>query len=98
MHKGLDIAAPIGTPIYAPVAGRVIRAGSATGYGLAVYIQHDDGSVSVYGHIDDFFVTAGERISAGQLIAEVGNRGQSTGPHLHFQVNTTDYTPGRSTR
>lgn len=88
MHKGLDIAAPIGTPIYAPVAGRVIRAGSATGYGLAVYIQHDDGSVSVYGHIDGFFVTAGERVSAGQLIAQVGNRGQSTGPHLHFQVNT----------
>jgi murein DD-endopeptidase MepM/ murein hydrolase activator NlpD len=88
MHNGVDIAAPTGTPIYAPAAGRVVRAGTATGYGLAVYIRHDDGSVSVYGHINDYFVAAGQRVSAGQVIAEVGNRGESTGPHLHFQINT----------
>ncbi|WP_171058156.1 peptidoglycan DD-metalloendopeptidase family protein [Modestobacter altitudinis] len=88
MHNGVDIAAPIGTPIYAPAAGRVVRAGTATGYGLAVYIQHDDGSVTVYGHINDYFVSVGQRVSAGEVIAEVGNRGESTGPHLHFQVNT----------
>ncbi|WP_085984735.1 M23 family metallopeptidase [Modestobacter italicus] len=88
MHNAVDIAAPMGTPIYAPASGRVVRAGTATGYGLAVYIQHDDGSVTVYGHINDYFVSVGQRVSAGEVIAEVGNRGQSTGPHLHFQVNT----------
>ena len=88
MHSGIDIAAPTGTPIYAPAAGRVVRAGAASGYGLAVYIEHADGSVTVYGHINDYFVQAGERVSAGDVIAEVGNTGQSTGPHLHFQVNT----------
>ena len=88
MHSGLDIAAPTGTPIYAPAAGRVVRAGAASGYGLAVYIEHADGSVTVYGHINDYFVTSGQRVTAGELIAEVGNTGQSTGPHLHFQVNT----------
>ncbi|MFQ1004412.1 peptidoglycan DD-metalloendopeptidase family protein [Modestobacter sp. SSW1-42] len=94
MHNGVDIAAPIGTPIYAAAAGRVVRAGEASGYGLAVYLQHDDGSVSVYGHINDYFVTAGQRVSAGTVIAEVGNKGQSTGPHLHFQVNTAGLHTG----
>ena len=96
MHYGIDIAAPIGTPIYSPLAGRVLRAGSATGFGLAVYIQHDDGSVTVYGHINDYFVTAGQRVSAGEVIAEVGNRGQSTGPHLHFEVHTAGMYQGRT--
>lgn len=96
MHNGVDIAAPIGTPIYAPAAGRVVRAGSATGFGLAVYIQHDDGSVTVYGHINDYFVTTGERVAAGQLIAEVGNRGQSTGPHVHVEVHSQGMYQGRT--
>ncbi|NEK96510.1 peptidoglycan DD-metalloendopeptidase family protein [Modestobacter muralis] len=94
MHNGVDIAAPIGTPIYAPAAGKVVRVGEASGYGLAVYLQHDDGSVSVYGHINDYFVSAGQRVSAGTVIAEVGNKGQSTGPHLHFQVNTAGLHAG----
>lgn len=96
MHNGVDIAAPIGTPIYAPAAGRVVRAGAATGFGLAVYIQHDDGTVTVYGHINDYFVTTGERVSAGQLIAEVGNRGQSTGPHVHVEVHSQGMYQGRT--
>ncbi|GAA3164482.1 hypothetical protein GCM10010531_15930 [Blastococcus jejuensis] len=96
MHYGIDIAAPTGTPIYSPMAGRVVRAGPATGFGLAVYIQHDDGSVTVYGHINDYFVTAGQRVSAGEVIAEVGNRGQSTGPHLHFEVHTRGMYQGRT--
>jgi murein DD-endopeptidase MepM/ murein hydrolase activator NlpD len=86
-HYGLDIAAPIGTPVYAATAGVVQRAGSATGFGLAVYIRGDDGAVTVYGHVNEYYVSAGERVSAGELIAEVGNRGQSTGPHLHFEVH-----------
>jgi murein DD-endopeptidase MepM/ murein hydrolase activator NlpD len=83
----VDIAAPIGTPVYAATAGVVQRAGSATGFGLAVYIRGDDGAVTVYGHVNEYYVAAGERVSAGEQIAEVGNRGQSTGPHLHFEVH-----------
>jgi murein DD-endopeptidase MepM/ murein hydrolase activator NlpD len=86
-HFGVDIAAPIGTPIYAATSGVVQRAGSATGFGLAVYVLGDDGAVTVYGHVNEYYVTAGERVSAGEQIAEVGNRGQSTGPHLHFEVH-----------
>jgi len=86
-HYGVDIAAPIGTPVYAATAGVVQRAGSATGFGLAVYIRGNDGAVTVYGHVNRYFVTAGERVAVGEEIAEVGNRGQSTGPHLHFEVH-----------
>ncbi len=88
MHYGIDIAAPIGTPIYTPEAGRVLMAGPASGFGLAVYIQHADGTITVYGHINDYFVAAGQQVRAGQQVAEVGNTGQSTGPHLHFEVQT----------
>jgi murein DD-endopeptidase MepM/ murein hydrolase activator NlpD len=87
LHGGVDIAAPIGTPIYAATSGVVRRAGAATGFGLAVYILGDDGAVTVYGHVNRYFVSVGERVSAGEQIAEVGNRGQSTGPHLHFEVH-----------
>jgi murein DD-endopeptidase MepM/ murein hydrolase activator NlpD len=86
-HYGVDIAAPIGTPVYAATAGVVQRAGTATGFGYAVYIRGDDGAVTVYGHVNAYYVSAGERVSAGEQIAEVGNRGQSTGPHLHFEVH-----------
>ena len=55
---------------------------------MAVYVQHPDGSITVYGHINDYFVRAGQQVQAGQQIAEVGNTGQSTGPHLHFEVHT----------
>jgi murein DD-endopeptidase MepM/ murein hydrolase activator NlpD len=86
-HFGVDIAAPIGTPIYAATAGTVERAGPATGFGLAVYVRGDDGAVTVYGHVNQYYVATGERVRAGDQIAEVGNRGQSTGPHLHFEVH-----------
>ncbi|MGW4367405.1 M23 family metallopeptidase [Nocardia takedensis] len=85
-HNGIDIAGPIGTPIYAVAAGTVIDAGPAQGFGLWVRIRHDDGSISVYGHMYDFFVSVGERVPAGMQIARMGNRGDSTGPHLHFEV------------
>jgi murein DD-endopeptidase MepM/ murein hydrolase activator NlpD len=86
-HYGVDIANSIGTPIYATTSGVVRRAGPATGFGQAVYILGDDGYVTVYGHVNRYFVSAGERVSAGEQIAEIGNRGQSTGPHLHFEVH-----------
>ncbi|WP_375154331.1 M23 family metallopeptidase [Nocardia cyriacigeorgica] len=85
-HNGIDVAGPIGTPIYAVANGIVIDAGPAQGFGLWVRIRHDDGSISVYGHMYDFFVSVGERVPAGMQIARMGNRGDSTGPHLHFEV------------
>lgn len=87
-HNGIDIAAPVGTPIFAPDDGVVLQAGPANGFGLAVYIQHPDGTITVYGHINQYFVTAGQTVTAGQQIAEVGNRGQVTGPHLHIETHT----------
>jgi murein DD-endopeptidase MepM/ murein hydrolase activator NlpD len=86
-HLGVDIAAPIGTPIYAATSGTIARSGPATGFGLAVYLQGSNGVTTVYGHVNRTFVQAGDRVTAGQQIAEVGNRGQSTGPHLHFEVH-----------
>ena len=85
-HYGLDIANKIGTPIFAVADGVVEKAGPASGFGLWVVVRHDDGSRSVYGHINQAFVAAGDRVSAGDRVAEVGNRGQSTGPHLHLEI------------
>jgi murein DD-endopeptidase MepM/ murein hydrolase activator NlpD len=86
MHYGIDIAGPIGDPIYAAADGVVIEAGPASGFGLWVRIEHADGTVTVYGHMNSFSVQKGQKVTAGEKIAEVGNRGFSTGPHLHFEV------------
>jgi murein DD-endopeptidase MepM/ murein hydrolase activator NlpD len=87
LHAGIDLAAPMQTPEYAAVDGIVLEAGPASGYGLAVYIQHENGDVTVYGHMDSILVQAGQVVRAGDTIALLGNRGQSTGPHLHFEVH-----------
>lgn len=87
-HQGIDIANTIGTPIVSVAAGKVISAGPAQGFGLWVRIRHDDGTVTTYGHNNSNLVSVGERVTAGQTIATVGNRGQSTGPHLHFEVTS----------
>ncbi|TQN44318.1 peptidase M23-like protein [Blastococcus colisei] len=86
-HYGIDLAAPMRTPEYAAGDGVVLRAGPASGFGLAVYILHENGDVTVYGHMDSILVEPGEYVDAGQTIALLGNRGQSTGPHLHFEVH-----------
>jgi murein DD-endopeptidase MepM/ murein hydrolase activator NlpD len=86
MHEGIDLAAPIGTPIYAMTDGVVEESGPASGFGLWVVLRHPDGTRTVYGHVNRIFVDQGERVKAGEEIAEVGNRGHSTGPHLHFEV------------
>jgi murein DD-endopeptidase MepM/ murein hydrolase activator NlpD len=88
VHQGLDIAAPIGTPIRVPLGGTVIDSGPARGFGLWVRVRHDDGTITVYGHINRSLVKVGQKVAAGEEIAEVGNRGQSTGPHLHIEVIT----------
>ena len=85
-HYGIDLAAPMLTPEYAAMDGVVLRAGAASGYGLAVYILHENGDVTVYGHMEKITVEPGQYVEAGDTIALVGNRGQSTGPHLHFEV------------
>lgn len=87
MHYGLDLAAPLGTPIYAASDGVVLKAGRASGYGNAVYIQDADGNVHVYGHMRYYNVAAGDIVRAGDQIAKVGNEGQSTGPHVHYQIH-----------
>jgi len=87
VHAGIDLAAPMRTPEYAVMDGVVLEAGPASGYGLAVYIQHDSGDVTVYGHMDEILVEPGQVVGAGDTIALLGNRGQSTGPHLHFEVH-----------
>jgi murein DD-endopeptidase MepM/ murein hydrolase activator NlpD len=86
LHGGIDLAAPIGTPIYAVSDGVVIDAGPAAGFGMWVKLRHADGTVSLYGHVNTATVNIGERVMAGDQIATVGNRGDSTGPHLHFEV------------
>ncbi|WP_052345339.1 M23 family metallopeptidase [Thermocrispum municipale] len=86
MHRGIDIANATGTPIRAVADGTVIEAGPAGGFGLWVRIRHDDGTVTVYGHMWEYSVHAGQRVHAGQQIATVGSNGHSTGPHLHFEV------------
>lgn len=88
MHWGIDIAAPMYTPIYAAGDGVVIRAGEASGFGLAVYIEHANGDVTVYGHMEVITAEAGQSVAGGELIAKVGSRGFSTGPHLHFEVHS----------
>jgi murein DD-endopeptidase MepM/ murein hydrolase activator NlpD len=87
-HQGIDIAAPIGTPIRAPLAGTVIESGPASGFGMWVQVRHADGTVTTYGHINRSLVRVGQEVAAGEVIAEVGNRGRSTGPHLHIEVET----------
>jgi hypothetical protein len=87
MHYGLDLAAPLGTPIYAAADGVVLKAGRATGFGNAVYIQDADGNVHIYGHMRYYDVAAGDIVHAGDQIAKVGNEGYSTGLHLHYEMH-----------
>ncbi|WP_067856527.1 M23 family metallopeptidase [Nocardia shimofusensis] len=93
MHAGLDFGDPIGAPIAAVTDGVVIEAGPASGFGLWVRVQQDDGTVGVYGHMNDILVSVGQPVRAGDVIATVGNRGYSTGPHLHFEVHVPGIGP-----
>nr|WP_256985128.1 M23 family metallopeptidase [Rhodococcus sp. 06-1059B-a] len=87
-HGGVDIADSLGSPIVAAADGTVISAGPAQGFGLWVRIRHDDGSITTYGHNNGNSVAVGQRVRKGDRIAEVGNRGNSTGPHLHFEATS----------
>ena len=88
MHNGIDLACPTGTPIYATRAGTVTRAAyQAGGAGYYVSLDHGDGFGSIYMHMTNYVVSAGQKVTAGQLIGYVGSTGVSTGPHLHFGVS-----------
>jgi LysM repeat protein len=94
-HDGLDLANDIGTPIRAARSGRVTYAGWAKGYGRLVIIAHDQEYITLYGHLSKFIVDNGDYVTTGQNIAYMGNTGNSTGPHLHFEVrkNGTPINP-----
>lgn len=88
MHRGIDIAAPVGTPILAAAPGVVVTAGwNSGGYGNLVEIQHPDGSLTLYAHNSRILVRRGQDVQQGEQISEMGSTGYSTGPHLHFEVH-----------
>jgi murein DD-endopeptidase MepM/ murein hydrolase activator NlpD len=90
MHRGIDIAAPIGTPVVAADDGTVTYAAfNDGGYGYLVEITHPNGSVTFYAHNDRILVREGQQVTQGQQISEMGSTGFSTGPHLHFEVHPT---------
>jgi murein DD-endopeptidase MepM/ murein hydrolase activator NlpD len=92
MHEGIDLAGPLGSPIVAVGDGVVVEAGPAEGFGLWVVIRHDNGDYSIYGHMYRYYVKAGQRVRAGQHIADIGSNGHSTGPHLHFAITQGSVT------
>lgn len=85
-HSGLDLAAPTGTPIYATGPGIVTKSGWGTGYGQYVEINHGNGYLTRYAHASRLIAKVGDRVDAGEHIANVGCTGRCTGPHLHYEV------------
>ncbi|BAU10952.1 putative peptidase M23B [Leptolyngbya sp. NIES-3755] len=87
LHTGTDIGAPLGTPVLAALTGRVIMADFFGGYGLSVALEHNAGAQqTLYAHLSELFVKPGEIVKQGSVIGRVGSTGNSTGPHLHFEV------------
>lgn len=86
MHEGIDFAAPMGSPIRAVSSGRVVYSGWATGYGYVVIVEHQRGLRTLYAHNSKLLVREGESVGKGEVISRSGNTGNSTGPHLHFEV------------
>ncbi len=85
-HKGLDIAAKTGTPIKAAADGKIKYADTMSGYGNLIIIDHGNGITTYYGHCSKLYKKEGQKVKAGDVIAAVGNTGNSTGSHLHFEI------------
>lgn len=85
-HYGIDYGAPIGTPIVAAASGKVAKTSCGSGYGVCLVVQHDNGTQTLYAHLNEMYVSSGEKVSQGETIAALGNTGRSTGPHLHFEI------------
>lgn len=92
MHDGIDLATKSGTPVYATAPGVVTFAGSAGSYGLMIEVTHGQGIKSRFAHLKSYSVKKGDKVTPGQKIAEVGNTGRSTGPHLHYELRMGDKT------
>lgn len=86
-HEGMDFSANIGTPVYATAEGTVTYADWKKGYGKCVIINHGYGYETLYAHLNDYKARVGQKVVRGEQIAEVGNTGKSTGPHLHYEVH-----------
>jgi murein DD-endopeptidase MepM/ murein hydrolase activator NlpD len=86
-HEGIDVSAPMGSPIEAPAAGVITHAGWETGYGNTIKINHGFGIITKFAHASKLLVKTGQKVSRGQRIALVGNSGLATGPHLHYEVH-----------
>jgi Peptidase family M23 len=86
-HEGIDVSAPMGSPVVAPASGVVSRVTRETGYGLVLEVEHGNGIETKYAHLSRVNVRPGQRVTRGQQIANVGNSGLSTGPHLHYEIH-----------
>jgi Peptidase family M23 len=87
LHAGVDLAAPLGTPIKSVGAGQIVHAGERGGYGLSVLVDHGKGYFTHYAHMAEISVAVGATVTAGQELGKEGSTGHSTGPHLHFEVH-----------
>ncbi|MBQ3174315.1 MAG: M23 family metallopeptidase [Alistipes sp.] len=92
MHEGVDLSAPKGTPVYATGNAVVLRSGWRPGYGELIELNHGFGYKTRYGHLSKRYVKAGDSVTRGQVIGEVGNTGVSSGSHLHYEVRFRDNT------
>jgi murein DD-endopeptidase MepM/ murein hydrolase activator NlpD len=90
-HDGIDIDVPEGTAVHAAASGKVYFYGEQPGYGNLLILQHANGFYTFYGHLSDSYVSAGQYVEMGQVVAESGNSGESTGPHLHFEIRNGEY-------
>jgi len=91
-HNAIDMAAPLGTPVYAADTGRVLEAGwSEIGYGYHIILDHGIDYVTLYAHLSEYYVQPGDIVQKGEIIGRIGSTGNSTGPHLHFEVRDYGY-------
>ena len=86
VHRGIDIAVPVGTPVRPILDGRVRFAGTMRGYGRVIWVDHGEDALSVYAHLSEIAVTAGQEVTKATLIGKSGRSGNASGPHLHLEI------------